>query len=642
MGRSNRFADMNEVYVHIETIHKEQPAIRLWPKGCRRQPRPRFTEVEGKSNAEPWQYKEDQFQTMRDQIEDLTTQLSNLCRHNEDGSRNLFTEHRTQGRQHFALAHTNQRVSRFKLDTPKFQSCLQPKEFMVAEKNRKFPQKEVPRKMAKMVSKEGAEIKHQSVSRYIRGTCQQFQRTCILGGKVAKLVINPMSGMNVVSEEAVRKLGLKTKRHLTPYQLEWLTKGNEVRVSKYCQVPFSIGTKYVDHVWCDVVDMTTCQLLLGKPWQNDKTAIYDETKDTYSFMLGKTKLMLLHSLWAELKPSQRDSQSFVAKQELTDKESDIKGVVPGPIKKLLEKFVDVVQAKLPKEAQPLQDIQPPRGVVPGSKLPNHPLHIKSPKEHEELGKQVEEVNLSKSIAIFHEEEVSLSESFAIFHEEEEPLEEVNLSDSFAIFYDNFTYHVLDKSPEDKAFDLSDTPINYVDFIGVDAILSNSSNQICDEIYMAEGNVLSKSDGVVASYLKIFMAYGKDKAQEKHGKSTRQCEVRGLQYYHHSLEMIRAIMFLMGCCLVILRRGEWNELTRHLKDRGKDKPNSRMNSLQQGENDADCVTVNLFYFLNRLYVVILLALGFWESLFRYFIRFRVMGVFTSYFIRFRFWTVKICL
>jgi hypothetical protein len=43
--------------------------------------------------------------------------------------------------------------------------------------------------------------------------------------------------------------------------------------------------------------------------------------------------------------------------------------------------------------------------------------------------------------------------------------------------------VFDKSPEDKAFDLSVAPINYVDFIGVDAVLSNSSNQIGDEICM---------------------------------------------------------------------------------------------------------------------------------------------------------------
>jgi hypothetical protein len=66
--------------------------------------------------------------------------------------------------------------------------------------------------------------------------------------------------------------------------------------------------------------------------------------------------------------------------------------------------------------------------------------------------------------------------------------------------------------------LSVSPINYVDFIGVDAIFSNSSNQICDKIYIAEGNVLSKGDRVVPSYLRIFMAYGKDKALEKNDKS----------------------------------------------------------------------------------------------------------------------------
>ena len=79
------------------------------------------------------------------------------------------------------------------------------------------------------------------------------------------------------------------------------------------------------------------------------------------------------------------------------------------------------------------------------------------------------------------EEVSSSKSFAIFHEEEEPLEEVNLSDSFAVSVDNSTYHVPDKSPEDKVFDFSVEPIDYVDFIGIDAILSNYFNQNCDEI-----------------------------------------------------------------------------------------------------------------------------------------------------------------
>ena len=186
--------------------------------------------------------------------------------------------------------------------------------------------------------------------------------------------------------------------------------------------------------------------------------------------------------------------------------------------------------------------------------------------------QLEDEELTDDIADYEE-------GIAIFHEAEALLEEVNLSDSFTIFDDNSTYHVLDKSPEDKAFDLSVTPISYVDFIEVDAFLSNSSNQICDEIYMVEGNVLSKGDGIVTSYLRIFMAYGEDKALEKNDKFVvLSSGIWGFHDKHRGMLMMKSITFIMGCSLVvILRRGEWNELTGHPKDCGKNRPNLWMNS-----------------------------------------------------------------
>jgi hypothetical protein len=52
-------------------------------------------------------------------------------------------------------------------------------------------------------------------------------------------------------------------------------------------------------------------------------------------------------------------------------------------------------------------------------------------------------------------------------------------------------------------------------------------------------------------------------------------------------MMKSITFIVTCCLVlILRKGEWNELTRHPKDRGKNQPNSRTNSLKPGEDNVD--------------------------------------------------------
>jgi hypothetical protein len=78
MGRNNRFANMNKVYAHTEIARKEQLAIRLWhissgPNGYCCQPRPQLMQAKGQFNAKPWQYKEDQFWALEDQLETLPT-----------------------------------------------------------------------------------------------------------------------------------------------------------------------------------------------------------------------------------------------------------------------------------------------------------------------------------------------------------------------------------------------------------------------------------------------------------------------------------------------------------------------------------------------------------------------------------------
>lgn len=84
-------------------------------------------------------------------------------------------------------------------------------------------------------------------------------------GKVCHFVIDAGSCENIISVEAVQKLNLKTEKHPTPYKMAWLKKGSEVTVSLRALVSFSIGSKYKDSVWCDVIAMDACHLLLGRP-----------------------------------------------------------------------------------------------------------------------------------------------------------------------------------------------------------------------------------------------------------------------------------------------------------------------------------------------------------------------------------------
>lgn len=122
-----------------------------------------------------------------------------------------------------------------------------------------------------------------------------FRSTCNINNRVCTFVIDSGSCRNVISEEAVTKLGLLRETHPSPYTLGWLNDSANVRVSQRTLVSFSIGPYYADRIYCDVVPMDICHLLLGRPWEYDRKVLHSGADNTYQFTWNTHKILLLPS-----------------------------------------------------------------------------------------------------------------------------------------------------------------------------------------------------------------------------------------------------------------------------------------------------------------------------------------------------------
>ncbi|GJS86349.1 aspartyl protease_2 domain-containing protein [Tanacetum coccineum] len=183
-----------------------------------------------------------------------------------------------------------------------------------------------------------------------------FHTHCTCEGKICNVIIDGRSCENVVSETMINKMGLKTEEHSQPYTLSWFRKGNEVKVSKRCFVKISIGKKYNDEVWCDVVPMDACHILLGRPWQFDLKTKHDGFKNTYTFQKDRVTIILGPSdLRKETRNHLLSRVEFIAE---IPKSFDVFALVlvesnqdefhvPSQVISILEEFVDVVPQELP-------------------------------------------------------------------------------------------------------------------------------------------------------------------------------------------------------------------------------------------------------------------------------------------------------
>ena len=246
-----------------------------------------------------------------------------------------------------------------------------------------------------------------------------FHSRCTVQGKVCSLIIDGGSCVNVVSLNMIEKLNLQATAHPHPYNIQWLNQGKGLQVNSRCLISFSLGKNYQDELWCDVVPMDACHILLGRPWMYDRRVMHNGYLNTYSFTKNGKKITLNPMSPSELhkiKPQKSQTQSdllltcgepllkasqheFEALKEwiLQVQEEPETPLPSHPIAKvIMNQFSHLFPEEIPSGLPPKRDIQHHIDLIPGSILPNKPAYRTNPKEAQEIQRQVEEL-ISKGL-----------------------------------------------------------------------------------------------------------------------------------------------------------------------------------------------------------------------------------------------------
>ncbi|XP_048226279.1 uncharacterized protein LOC125368728 [Ricinus communis] len=144
-------------------------------------------------------------------------------------------------------------------------------------------------------------------------------------------------------------------------------------VKKQALVSFTIGN-YHDERWCDVLPMSACHILLGRPWQFDRNAIHDGVSNIYTVTTTGGKKIRLLPLPPKVEPMVERRPNFLISRKEFEKECAMEG-----------------GGDFTEGLPPFRGIEHAIDLIPGAPLPNKAAYRCNPEQAKELQRQVEEL-----------------------------------------------------------------------------------------------------------------------------------------------------------------------------------------------------------------------------------------------------------
>ncbi|XP_074299052.1 uncharacterized protein LOC141630073 [Silene latifolia] len=180
---------------------------------------------------------------------------------------------------------------------------------------------------------------------------------------------------------------------------------NGIQVKNQALVSLSLGP-YNNDICCDVIPMSACHILLGRPWQFNRKVKHDERTNVFGMTKAKAtynlkpllpnKIKKLKSKKGSLFMEARKVEEVLARGEqayiLIVRDFEVDGESRSrEVQGLLKQFCDVFPDELPVGLATIRGIEHQIDLIPRASFPNKPTYRCIPEEAKELQRQVQVV-----------------------------------------------------------------------------------------------------------------------------------------------------------------------------------------------------------------------------------------------------------
>jgi deoxyuridine 5'-triphosphate nucleotidohydrolase len=254
-----------------------------------------------------------------------------------------------------------------------------------------------------LLSSQPLTIPDKSIPVMIVDTKEPIRYQGSIHGTSATFLIDSGAGEDFVSQHLVEKLGLRTET-ASPIQIKFANSQLQLSNKVAPQVKVKIG-KYADTVCLRVAQLPDQEVILGKPWLNNKNPQIDWPSNTVSFNHKKQLVTLqpnksqetsskpcnLITVQQAKRAANHGCELFLANvqpaSEVMAKQSSQKHP---EIQQLLNGFADVFPEHLPKELPPTRSVDHRIELLPGTTPIYKAPYRLAQTELDEMKKQIEE------------------------------------------------------------------------------------------------------------------------------------------------------------------------------------------------------------------------------------------------------------